>query len=326
MQFIDTLLLIALPASGKSEVRRFMLHAPRDRRIQEFHVADTPQLDDFPYVHFFRCIDQALAERGHPRHFYKGENAGFADGRDWGSLLQLVNEDYAIYKNTKAPSPPADPLHMFARIDSARAKLEIPHFFADMDADLRSSLGEALQAETDRLVEELFGDRPDVIDDKTLVIEFARGGSEGATMPLTTPHGYQWNLSQLTPEILGKAAVLYIWVEPMESVRKNIARDDPDDPGSILHHSAPESVMREDYGCDDIQYLIDQSDVPDTIRIEAHGKSWYLPFARFDNRVDKTTFAHDEPEDWTDEAQKALYDGLIGPMQKLWAAYQKLHG
>ena len=326
MQFIDTLLLLALPASGKSEVRRFMLHAPRDRRIAEFHVADTPQVDDFPYVHFFRCVDDELAKRGQPRHFYKGADDGFADGRDWGSLLHLVNEDYAIYKSIKAPSPPRDPLHLFARIDAARVKVEIPRFFADMDSDLRTSLGAALQGETERLVEELFGPRPDRVDDKTLVIEFARGGPAGATMPLTTPHGYAWNLSQLSEDILNRAAILYIWVEPMESRRKNIAREDPDDPGSILHHSAPASVMREDYGCDDIEYLIEQSDRPDTIRIQAHGKVWRLPIARFDNREDKTTFLHDDPEDWAEADEKALYDGLIGPMDRLWKAYQKIHG
>ena len=326
MEFIDTLLLIALPASGKSEVRRFMLHAPRDRRIAEFHVADTPQVDDFPYVHFFRCVDDQLDQRGLDRHFYKGVDAGFADGRDWGTLLHLVDEDYAIYKSRKAPSPPADPLHLFARIDAARVKLDIPRFFSEMDADLRASIGESLQGETDRLVGELFGSRPDRVDDKTMVIEFARGGPADATPPLSPPHGYQWNLAQLSPEILARAAVLYIWVEPMESRRKNIARDDPDDPGSILHHSAPASVMREDYGCDDIQYLIDQSDRPDTIRIEAHGKTWYLPIARFDNREDKTTFIHDEPDEWSEADQKALYDGLVGPMDRLWKAYRALHG
>ena len=325
MEFIDTLLLLALPASGKSEVRRFMDTLPRDRRIAEFHVADTPQLDDFPYVHFMRRIDEELVERGQERHFYGGADAGFANGLDWGTLLRLVAEDYAVVKDPAMASPPTDPLNVFARLDAARDKLGIPRFFAGLDAGLRADIGVALQAEADRLVDELFGKRPDTVDDKTLVIEFARGGPEGSSMPLTQPHGYAWNLAQLSPQMLRRAAILYIWVTPEESRRKNSAREDPDDPGSILHHSAPESVMRGDYGCDDIEYLIEQSDRPDTIRIEAHGRSWYLPIARFDNRVDKTTFVHGEPDTWDAADVDALYQGLAGPMANLWEAYAKLH-
>jgi len=326
MEFIDTLLLLALPASGKSEVRKFMENSPRDRRIQEFHVADMPQLDDFPYVHYMRCIDQELAKRGQARHFYAGENTGFANGADWGTLLNLVNEDYAVVKDPSAPTPPFDALHAFARLDAARAKVDIPRFFGEMDPDLRADIAASLQDETDRLVGELFGKRPDKVDDKTLVIEFARGGPEGSTMPLSMPHGYAWNLSQLSPQILQRAAILYIWVTPEESRRKNLAREDPDDPGSSMFHSAPESVMRGDYGCCDMEYLIEQSDRPATICIEAHGRSWYLPVARFDNRVDKTTFIHGDPADWSEADKSALYDGLAGPMDRLWKAYQELHG
>jgi len=326
MEFIDTLLLLALPASGKSEVRKFMENSPRDRRIQEFHVADMPQLDDFPYVHYMRCIDQELVKRGRERHFYMGENGGFANGGDWGTLLHLVNEDYAVVKEPSAATPPKDALHAFARLDAARAKVGIPHFFAGMDRALRAEIAEGMQAETDRLVDELFGKRPDEVQDKTLVIEFARGGPEGATMPLSRPHGYAWNLSQLSPQILSRAAILYIWVTPEESRRKNLAREDPDDPGSSMFHSAPESVMRGDYGCCDMEYLIERSDRPATICIEAHGRTWYLPVARFDNRVDKTTFIHADPSSWSEEDKGALYDGLAGPMDRLWQAYRELHG
>ena len=326
MEFIDTLLLLALPASGKSEVRKFMEHSPRDRRIEEFHVADMPQLDDFPYVHFLRCIDQQLVSRGNARHFYTGADTSFANGADWGTLLHLVNEDYAVVKDLTAPSPPKDPLHVFARIDAARTKVGIPRFFAEMDADLRAEIAGSLQGDADRLIDELFGKRPAEVDDKTLVIEFARGGPEGAAMPLTMPHGYGWNLAQLSEQILERAAILYIWVTPEESRRKNLAREDPDDPGSSMFHSAPESVMRGDYGCCDMEHLIEQSDRPDTICIEAHGRSWYLPVVRFDNRVDKTTFAHDDPHTWSQADMGALYDGLAGPMDRLWKAYQSLHG
>ena len=56
-----TVLLIALPASGKSEVRHFMANIEPERLENEFHIGDNLQLDDFPYVHFMRSIDDEMA-------------------------------------------------------------------------------------------------------------------------------------------------------------------------------------------------------------------------------------------------------------------------
>jgi hypothetical protein len=322
---IDTLLLLALPASGKSEARRFLLNFPLEKRLELFHVADTTQLDDFPYVHYMRCVDDALADMGKDRVFFKGPNSGFLHSLDWGTLLHLVGDDYAVMKDPAAPAPSKDPATLLARLDTARQAVGAPAPFASMDPAVRKDLAVALQGETDRLVDELFGARPDTIDDKTLVIEFARGGPEGADMPIAPPHGYQWNLAQLPATLLEKAAILYIWVTPEESRRKNVEREDPNDPGSILAHSAPEEVMRGDYGCDDIEYLIAQSPEPDTIQIEAHGRTFTLPICRFDNRQDKTTFLRGAPSSWPADEVKALHEGLEGPMRKLWAAHEKLH-
>lgn len=59
-------LLQALPASGKSEVRNFMANIEPQRLQNEFHIGKNLQLDDFPYVHMMRRIDnelQAMARR-----------------------------------------------------------------------------------------------------------------------------------------------------------------------------------------------------------------------------------------------------------------------
>ena len=76
---------------------------------------------------------------------------------------------------------------------------------------------------------------PDSFDGKTIIIECARGGPDGASMPLTGSDGYQYSLPMFCPEILENAAILYIWVTPEESRRKNADRADPNDPGSNLH-------------------------------------------------------------------------------------------
>ena len=53
-------LLQALPASGKSEVRNFMENSEPERLKQECHIGENLQLDDCPYVHMMRRIDNEL--------------------------------------------------------------------------------------------------------------------------------------------------------------------------------------------------------------------------------------------------------------------------
>ena len=100
------------------------------------------------------------------------------------------------------------------------------------------------------------------------------------------------------PEILENAAILYIWVTPEESRRKNADRADPNDPGSNLHHGVPMAVMLGDYGCDDMEYLIKNTDVENTVTVKAHGTTYHVPIGVFDNRVDKTSFLRSEPDKW----------------------------
>jgi len=319
---LDTLLLLALPASGKSEMRRYLDYASQDVRENQFHLGELAQLDDFPYVHFFRVIDEHLADLGQPLQFFQGHEEGFLHRKDWGTLLRLVNDDYAILAKEE-PSPKASALNLFSRIDKARTLVGAPTVFEAMAPEIRNEIATRMEGEAERLTNELFGSRPESLKGRTLIIEFARGGAEGASMPLKAPHGYAYALSQLSADILKNAAVLYIWVDPEESRRKNLARANPDDPGSILHHSAPESVMRNDYGCDDMAYLIESSDRPDTIQIEHEEGLFHIPVARFDNRVDRTSFIRDEPADWAPADVDSLHRDLVDAFGRLQKAYDQ---
>ena len=157
-----------------------------------------------------------------------------------------------------------------------------------------------------------------------VVIEAARGGPDGATMPLPSPLGIpRTRSSVLSDEILARASILYVWVTPEESRRKNHERTDPNDPGSILHHGVPMAVMMGDYGCDDMDWLIHHSGRPDAVtRVETRGKTFHLPIARFDNRVDKTTFVRATASSGTRKDVEALHAGLAESLGRLARAFR----
>lgn len=307
---LDTILLLALPASGKSEVRRYLAHQSARTCLDDFHLGPTVQLDDFPYVHLMRRLSQELRARGRDGVYFASDELPFNDPRDWGTLIELLNEDHADLVAKRRPAPASSALWIMDRFDAARAKVGADPALGRLPGALREEIAAVLEPETSALLRERNDGIPDTLEGKTLVIEFARGGPDGAAMPLPAPLGYRYSLARLRPEILAKAAILYIWVTPEESRRKNRARANPDDPGSILHHGVPDAVMYGDYGCDDIAWLLEQSGRPDSVRVEAHGRSYDLPLGRFDNRVDKTTFVREAPERWAPADVKALHEGL----------------
>jgi hypothetical protein len=75
--------------------------------------------------------------------------------------------------------------------------------------------------------------------------------------------------------------------------------------------------MRNDYGCDDMAWLIEHSDRPGTVRVEAHGKVYHLPVARFDNRKDLTTFVRGDRASWGAADVAALHAGLSAALKSL---------
>jgi hypothetical protein len=81
-------------------------------------------------------------------------------------------------------------------------------------------------------------DLPDSARDYSLFIEFSRGAEHG---------GYRSAFAHLSPQILQKAAVLYLDVSWEESLRKNRKRANPDRPDSILEHSLPDAKLERLY-------------------------------------------------------------------------------
>ncbi|MDH3540397.1 MAG: hypothetical protein OEP52_10395 [Acidimicrobiia bacterium] len=312
---LDTLLLLALPASGKSELRRY-LDTRTPAQLAELHLRPGVQLDDYPYVHLMRRVSAELADLGSPPVFFASSGRGWLDPRDWGTLIHLINEDYAaLTRSRPVPAEAADTL--LRRFDAARRAVGAPAPFESLNAGLRSRLCAAIEEEATQLgvVE------PVDLAAHTVVIEFARGGPEGARMPLDPPHGYGYSLSRLSPSILESAAILYVWVEPAESRRRNRERAKPgrEADASILHHGVPEAVMREEYGTDDMKWLIEHGGRPGTVAVPAHGHTFHLPVVRFDNRVDRTSFLRADPGEWDDQLLATLWSSLVDAFGRLAA-------
>lgn len=322
-RILDTILLFALPASGKSEVRKYMDGLPPERCREEMHMGATLQLDDYPYVHLMHRIDDELLKRGHDTVYYLGATRPFRDGFEWGTLIELLNEDYDDLLAGRVARPSSAAQLLFDRFDAAHEKVGLAPVMDTLTYRLRKQVAEALEAEC---AHELEAKNKTCAQDRkgrTVVIEAARGGPNGAAFPLTPPRGYQYSLSLLSPAILDRASILYVWVDPAESRRKNLERGRPDGQGSILFHSVPMEVMLGEYGCDDMEHLIGQSDKPNTVPVDkvivekdASGasryvqKSWRVPVARFDNRKDLTSFVREPKESWKKADVDALHQGL----------------
>ena len=314
---LDIVLLIALPASGKSEVRKYLEQMPVEKRVADFHISDTIQFDDFPYVHLMRCIDEELIKIDQPKLFYHAPDKSFLHDAEWGTLIELLNEDYNDIINKKPIQPTSVVDYYLDRIEKAGLKVGLHPRLSILSTDVRNVLKEKLAKECGKMLAEKQKLLAEKLEGKTMVIEFARGGPQGSSMPLSGGYGYQYSLAKLAKPILEKSVILYIWVTPEESRRKNQDRSDPNDPGSILHHGVPLSVMLNEYGCDDVEWLEKNSEVPGTVTIHAYEKTFHLPIAKFDNRVDKTSFLRGDANQWDKTKTEALHNDLKNVFGKL---------
>jgi hypothetical protein len=317
-QLLDTILLFSLPASGKSEVRRYLGSLTPDQCRNDFHMGPTLQLDDYPYVHLMHRIDDELKANGRGYAYYHGPNRPFLDPWTWAVLIELLNEDYANLMASRQIEVASAAQQLFDRLDGAHAKVGLAQPLGELPHRIRVRLAEALEAECRGELDTLNRQNAQDKAGRTLVIEAARGGANGSAFPLCPPQGYETAFQTLAPAILERAAVLYVWVEPAESRRKNIERGRPDGQGSILHHSVPMEVMLGQYGCDDMAWLMAQSDRPGTIRVERtvrngdrhESRIYHLPMARFDNRNDLTTFVREDQKRWKPADVEAIHSGL----------------
>ncbi len=316
-QLIDTLLLLALPASGKSEIRRYLEHLDQRIAAEELHLGPTTQLDDYPYVHLMRRIDEELESMGDPPIFCADAATPFLEPLDWGTLIHLLNEDYRLL-GTEVQRPASAASWLFDRVDDARREVGAEARLEKLPIRTRQALDEILEEEAEAVWEDLSQAASGWRPGNTVVIEFARGGPSGASLPLSAPYGYQYSLGQLSGEIRSRSSILFVWVTPEESRRRNQARARPGREGdaSILHHGVPEAVMMGDYGTDDLPWLIEQGG-GSVVRVGEGADISEIPVAVFDNRLDHTSFLRADPEEWPESAVAALHAELKSAFDRL---------
>ena len=117
-------------------------------------------------------------------------------------------------------------------------------------------------------------DLPDYHQEKTIVIEFARGKSHG---------GFKRAFTHLSKEIAENMAILYINVSWEESLRKNRSRFNPDRPDSILEHGLSDKKMESLYRYSDWKEITEGH--PDHIEIQGVP----VPYIVFENEDDVTS-------------------------------------
>ncbi len=310
---IEILLLLALPASGKSELRRYLDSMDPAQARDDIRFGPTVQLDDYPYVHMMRRIAEEVAAAGEGPVFFASSEEPFVEAWDWATLMHLLNFDFADL-TTRPGVPPRGSAAgwLFDRLDRARLAAGLSPAIDRLGAMTRKRLTNALEDEARDLIEAKNSAIPASLEGKTVVIEFARGGPEGSPLPLPAPYGYAFSLAQLDDVILERAAILYVWVEPEESRRKNIERAKPGPEGdaSILHHGVPEAVMRNDYGTDDLMWLLAKGG-GSAVLVEKADRVFPVPAGVFDNREDLTSFLREPPSQWSPFKLRQLHRELV---------------
>ena len=268
----------------------------------------TAQLDDYPYVHLMRRISHELAALGADPVFFASDETPWQEPLDWLTLIHLINDDFA--RMGAGGGEPPTPSGLLDRFDGARILAGAPEPFRALSPRVRAALEASIAADVADLDPIAAAERG-----STIVIEFARGGPVDAGLPLPHPFGYAASVGALSAEIRRRASILYVWVEPEESRRRNRERAMPGREGdaSILHHGVPEAVMVEDYGIDDMAWLEGQARLPGTIPIGSAD----IPMQRLDNRDDRTSFLRAEPAEWPTDAVDELHRDLSSALLRL---------
>ena len=93
METFDTLLLIARPAAGKSEIINYLKKTSTEDRIKRFHIGKFEEIDDFPMLWTWFEEDALLERMGHPR-LHTTPDGYFKYRYLWDLLIERIGLEY----------------------------------------------------------------------------------------------------------------------------------------------------------------------------------------------------------------------------------------
>ena len=329
---IDTLLLFSLPASGKSEVRRYMDQLTPQQCRDDFNIGTTLQLDDYPYVHLMHRIDDLLLERGWKAAYYRGPNRPFIDEWTWAALIELLNEDYRNLVDSRQVQVASAAQHLFDRLDAAHqqagrqaaavrgAVAHPPRGGRGAGGRVPQGAGHPQQAERARQEGQ---------DHRH------RGRPRRAQRHGLPAHAAVWLRDRLRPPLAhhpgARQRALHLGRAAGEPPQEHRARP----PRRLGQHPAPQRAHGGDagpvrQGRHGLPAGADRSSAG-TIRVDRllerggkyEPKSYYLPVGRFDNRTDRTSFVREPKEKWAKADVERLHGGLKIAFEQLRAAQPK---
>lgn len=94
MDLFPVLLLIARPAAGKSEVINYLIHTPKNERIDRYHIGQFQEIDDFPMLWTWFEEDHLLEKMGYPR-LHTDQQGYFKYAYLWDLLIERINLEYS---------------------------------------------------------------------------------------------------------------------------------------------------------------------------------------------------------------------------------------
>jgi hypothetical protein len=93
-EIFQSILLIARPAAGKSEIIDYIKKTPADVRRRRFHIGNYLEIDDFPMLWTWYEEDDILSSMGQPR-LYSDEKGYFKYRYLWDLLIRRIDLEYA---------------------------------------------------------------------------------------------------------------------------------------------------------------------------------------------------------------------------------------
>ncbi len=111
----DTLMLIARPAAGKSEIIHYLKNTPVENRRERFHIGRIDEIDDFPMLWTWFEEDDILAQMGEPR-LHTTADGYFRWTYLWDVLIRRISLEYQKRRrDTPSSQEPVTTLVEFAR-------------------------------------------------------------------------------------------------------------------------------------------------------------------------------------------------------------------